>query len=191
MGKATVLKFDGNAWVTVGQPGFSADLAATVDLAISPSNQPYVSYRDWGNAYKATVMMFNGTSWTNVGPIGFSQGSAFGTSIKFHSNGEIYVAYRDHAVSQKQTVMKFATNTGAKDLNNEKTPIKVFPNPSTGFINFSEAANIELVNIAGQLIENHINVSNLDISDLPKGVYFVTFTNNIGSTFQRTMVVKE
>jgi len=59
--KATVKKFDGTNWVTVGNAGFSA---ATVDwLSISISNGiPYVGYDDWENGssmIKPSVMKFS------------------------------------------------------------------------------------------------------------------------------------
>jgi hypothetical protein len=55
--KATVMKYNGESWVTVGSAGFSADDADYTSLVFSDGT-PYVAYRDGGNGDKATVMKF-------------------------------------------------------------------------------------------------------------------------------------
>jgi len=67
---------------------------------------------------------------------------------------------------------------------NELTGVKVYPNPAKDvlFIEFSEGAEatkIELTNLMGQSIistEFNDNRFNLDLSNLPKGMYLVKFT---------------
>ncbi|MDE3057337.1 MAG: VCBS repeat-containing protein [Bacteroidota bacterium] len=103
--KATVMKFDGTKWVTVGSAEFSAGEADFTSLAFDGST-PYVAYEDGGNSNKATVMKFDGTSWDTVGTAGFSAGQANYTSLAFDGSTP-YVAYEDFANSNKATVMKF------------------------------------------------------------------------------------
>ena len=56
--KATVMKYSGGAWTTVGNAGFSAGVAIYTSIAIDGSGVPYVVYEDFGNGYKATVMKY-------------------------------------------------------------------------------------------------------------------------------------
>lgn len=61
--EATVMKFDGTNWITVGSPGFSAGYADQTSLAINSNDEPYVAFVDLTQLYKATVMKFgNGTT---------------------------------------------------------------------------------------------------------------------------------
>jgi len=111
--KATAMKFNGTAWVSVGNAnGFSASYAAYTDIAINNTGTPYVVYRDGGNTLKATVMKFNdgANAWETVGSAGFSAGNADYTSIAINSSDDLYVAYKDGGNSNKATVMKYSTS---------------------------------------------------------------------------------
>ena len=61
----------------------------------------------------------------------------------------------------------------------EFSDIKVYPNPSNGFINFSnleESSRVIITNIAGQIVKNTVvdrNNNRIDIQDLSQGFYFV------------------
>jgi hypothetical protein len=105
--KATVMKFNGTSWITVGSVGFSAGEALYTSLALDGSGTPYVAFEDAGNSFKATVMKFNGSSWVTVGTAGFSAGMAQYTSLGLDGSGVPYVAYKDAGNSYKATVMKF------------------------------------------------------------------------------------
>jgi hypothetical protein len=105
---ARVMKFNGSAWVNVGNPYFSSGPPGWITLAFSSSGQPFVAFGDGGNSYKATVMKFDGTTWVNVGNPGFSMGRADGTSIALNSSdNQPYVAFQDFSNSKKATVMRF------------------------------------------------------------------------------------
>jgi hypothetical protein len=104
-GLATVMKYDGSSWVTVGSAGFSVGAVNWTSLAIS-SGTPYVAFFDSGEptSGKATVMTYNGSSWSAVGTAGFSMGQAYSTSLAIHG-GTLYVAYLDVYYGNKVTVM--------------------------------------------------------------------------------------
>ena len=104
-GKATVKKFDGNNWVTVGNAGFSLDMVFCTTMAIDGNNIPYVAYSD--STRKASVMKFDGVNWVTVGNAGFTPGSASYTSIAIDGNGTPYVAFRDFFHNYRASVMKF------------------------------------------------------------------------------------
>jgi hypothetical protein len=87
--------YNGSSWVTLGNPGFSADEADYISLAIYTNGTPYVAFRDCSTLYSnVTVMYYNGTSWLTLGPqFTNSTGSACFTSLTLDSNGVPYVAY--------------------------------------------------------------------------------------------------
>lgn len=61
----------------------------------------------------------------------------------------------------------------------EFSNIKIYPNPSTGFINISnlkETSRVRISNIAGQIVKDvmvGVNDNRIDIQDLAQGFYFV------------------
>ena len=104
--KASVMKFNGSTWESVGAPGFSMGDTRYVSLAVY-NGTPYVAYKDLANGKKATVMKFNGASWESMGAPGLSAGEAEDISFVVYL-GIPYVAYSDFANSQKATVMKWS-----------------------------------------------------------------------------------
>jgi len=109
--KTTVMKFNGSAWVYVGNPGFSDGTTWSESLAFSPSGEPHVSYIDWSDSSKVSVMKYNGTNWVYVGMRGFSKSGGYihSEGLAFNpSNGQPYVAYEDTSSSYKASVMTFS-----------------------------------------------------------------------------------
>src|SRR5690606_8563375 len=180
--KATVMKFDGTDWVTVGTAGFSAGIASYTSLAFNSNDEPYVAFREFVSGSiqnQATVMKFDGTNWTTVGAPGFSAGYADQTSLAFNSNDEPHVVYTDVAQLYKATVMKFGNGTvGITDFDTVNNAIVVYPNPTNRILNFSVQTNVLLVSVSGQIIADNKNVNTLDLSNQPTGVYFLTLTDN-------------
>ncbi len=105
--KATVMKFDGTSWVTVGDAGFSEGYAGYVSIAINSDDVPYVVYVDDGIDSRATVVKFNGTSWVTVGEAGFTPESTMNTSIAIDSSDTPYIVFADNDSDVKATVMKY------------------------------------------------------------------------------------
>jgi hypothetical protein len=183
--KATVMKFDGTNWVNMRDAGFSKGEAYFTTLAFSPSGQPCVVYRDDTNSQKATVMNFDGTNWMNVGAAGFSAGDADNTSLAFSLSGQLYVAYTDSWYGGEATVMKYdSVFVGIKEPQESK--ILLYPNPATDKITLeisgeTTESNLAIVNIDDQeLITCQITKpkTQIDISNLPGGVYFVRLTKD-------------
>jgi len=69
--KASVKKFDGTSWQSVGNADFSVAGAGVLSFAFNSTGQPYVFYQDNGYSGKATVMKYNGKGWVAVGNTGF------------------------------------------------------------------------------------------------------------------------
>jgi hypothetical protein len=171
-------------WMNVGNTGFSPGNTWGESLAFSPSGQPYVAYIDIADSMKATVMTFNRTNWVNVGNEGFSAGWTQLESLAFSLSGQPYVAYED-GFDGKATVMKFdSVFVGIKVK--QESRFSLYPNPATDKITVetsgtSTASYLAILNIEGQeLITRQITEpkTQLDISNLPGGVYFVRLTND-------------
>ena len=103
-GFATVMKFDGSAWVTVGSPRFSLNAVFSPVITIDSGGTPYVVYMDGAHGAKATVMKFDGTRWDSVGHTAFSAHYVYYPDIATGRHGEPYVVYCD-GDSDKAIVM--------------------------------------------------------------------------------------
>lgn len=93
-GPATVKKFDGTTWVTVGAPRFTGAVDADfLKMVIAPDGTPYIAYGDpdlnnitltFGK--KAAVMKFNGSAWVNAAD-DVSAGEAIDLSFTLAKDG--------------------------------------------------------------------------------------------------------
>ncbi len=72
-GRATVKKYDGNSWITVGKVGFSDKKIHTICIALS-NGIPFVAYRDADEVRRIHVMEFNGSEWAAVGGLDVTGG---------------------------------------------------------------------------------------------------------------------
>ena len=98
---ATVMRFDGTAFVAVGSPGFSAGVAYYTSLAFEPITfRPYLAYADQSiGSGMAVVQSFDSSSnsWSPVGSPGFSSSTVDYTSLAFDpTTAKPYIAYTDH-----------------------------------------------------------------------------------------------
>lgn len=103
--RATLKKFNGTDWETVGSPISSGTASYTAVTFIG--DFPYVAYQDLNNANKITVKKFNGSNWDHVGVAGISAGEAVDVSI-VNDGLNLYVSYRDASDSYKVKVQKFS-----------------------------------------------------------------------------------
>jgi len=179
--KVTVMKLVGSEWVNVGNAGFSVGWVFDVSLAFNPSNdQPYVAFGDAGNSAKATLMKFDGTDWVYVGGTGFSAGMTTGTNLAFSPSGVPNVLYSDNENGMRATVMKY-DDTGVWMNELTESGLLLYPNPASDYItietSLTSAKNQVSIQAVGgrQLITRQFTESkmNIDISNLPSGVYFV------------------
>ena len=76
--------------------------------------------------------------------------------------------------------------------------VSVYPNPSKGIVNVKVASNLDglnvkVINAIGQtVIERKIDTENteLDLSDLFNGIYFLNFTNSTGTYTKKVVIQK-
>jgi Secretion system C-terminal sorting domain len=181
--RATVMKFDGTNWVSVGPVGFSGGGVCCTSLAFDPSDgAPCVAYQDGNHSWKSSVMKFDGTNWGYVGNPGFSAGMVTFTDLVFSPSDGPYVAYQDLGNGAKATVMKFdSVITGMGTLRNPG--FLLYPNPASDKITveFSYNGHLSVLNLNGQeIISRQISApkTQVDLSNLPGGVYFVRVTTD-------------
>jgi hypothetical protein len=115
--KATVMRFDGANWVTVGpSAGFSseADVSLAFDLS---THQPYVAYQDRDSSHKVTVKRFDGANWVTIGAAGFSAWVADYISLAFDpATNQPYVAYRDRGNGFRGASCASMARTGSRSV---------------------------------------------------------------------------
>jgi hypothetical protein len=142
-GKATVLRFNGTNWVTVGSAGFSAGAANYTSIAFASDGTLYIVYQDVANGNKATVKVFNGSSWVDKGTPDFSAGAASYTTIKISIDNNPVVAYQDAANGNRVTVKKIIgsswTTIGLGVSAGSATDLSLaIANDGTNFIAYSD-----------------------------------------------------
>jgi hypothetical protein len=94
-------------------------------------------------------------------------------------------------VTSKTVVIKVVNGLATGIKEQSKSDISLYPNPTDGFINvkhnFNTSANpvLTLVNVLGDTVSTvHLNnqTQGVDMSALPKGVYFATITSKEGKS---------
>ena len=196
--KATVIKYNGTAWVTVGPADFTAGEADNVAIAIDHSGTPYIVYSDAGTAdYYATVKKFDGTNWVTVGSAGFSGTLAQFPDIAINSTGIPYVFYQGFSGGQKGAVQKFATTTSVKNISAPGISLTVFPDPSNGVftLNISsprqENVKIRVVNSVGEVVQERLVPANTNMElqlNVPAGIYFINAETSNGVVGKKIII---
>ena len=140
--------------------------------AIVCAQQPY---------YKSTLLDYE---WQCVGNADFSGDTIQYTSLAFSpSDSGPYVAYNDGADSFKVTVMKY--DSVMVGINKSKeSKFSLYPNPATDKttveLSLTPAnSQLSMMNLNGQQLITHKIAeprTQVDISSLPSGVYFVRLT---------------
>jgi len=171
--KATVMKFDGTSWVTVGNAGFTSGQVSYTSLAVSQDGTPYLAFVHESNWYKATLMKFSDGVWSEVGgPGGFSAGLASNTSLAIAPDGTPFVAYPDNSTN-RLIVMKYSNSSWipvgyAEIFAQSNSPSLMFSLDGTPCIAFTDYANnfkatvIKLNNGSSAVITQDMNPTDLE-----------------------------
>lgn len=134
--KATVKKFDGSSWVTVGQAGFTPIFLSYSFITFDNNNVPYI-------ATQARVYKFTGTVWEAVGST-FS-GGTYSMTIDFDQSNVPWVSYAGS--DRKVRVQKFTGTawadvvTGGIISDGESSSVKLlFNNNNVPYVAYTEKA---------------------------------------------------
>ncbi len=68
--------------------------------------------------------------------------------------------------------------------------IKVHPNPTSSILFLSERCNIKLTDITGKVLLENQNINSIDLSNQPKGIYYILISKENGKQIQRNKIVK-
>ena len=59
----------------------------------------------------------------------------------------------------------------------------VYPNPTSGTLNFTSAQNVSVYDLSGRLVAQATNATSVDVSGLVKGIYLVKTDNGVSKQF--------
>lgn len=186
--KLNVKKFDGTSWVQVGNANFSDTVVNNTGLAVSANGTPFVvagiwdsSFSDHGRNFVYTLNASTG-SWQKVGGDFISSGvSTFNDIAIDNVNNYLLVAYSQNGTAVKRIALN---SLSVNDIKKDDS-FAVYPNPTTGIINIKDNKKIksaEVISVSGQVMSTKMTDQKLDISDAPKGVYFLKATFDDGKT---------
>jgi hypothetical protein len=194
--KLNVKKFDGTSWILIGAANFSDTVVNNTALTVSTSGIPYVVSSIWdssnANHTKNTVYRFDsGTgNWAKVGGDFVSDGAATFADIAIDPvNNYLVLAYTQSGTRVK----RISLNTlSVNDIKNNDS-FGIYPNPTSGIIYFKDERKIksaEVTNAVGQIINARMTDQQIDITDAPKGTYFVKVTFENGKNAVKKIIKK-
>ncbi|WP_338761755.1 choice-of-anchor D domain-containing protein [Bernardetia sp. ABR2-2B] len=108
--KVSVMKFDGNNWVLVGNAGFTANAGAFPSIVIGQNEIPYVSYKDAAFS-KANVMKFDNGGWVHVGSPDFAVPVTDLQNLAISSSDKLYLLFHNALSDFYATLMTFETSS--------------------------------------------------------------------------------
>jgi photosystem II stability/assembly factor-like uncharacterized protein len=80
--------------------------------------------------------------------------------------------------------------TGLEDGVEQKGSLLVYPNPTSGYVQFSRSTNVIVTNVLGQMVMEKKNVQSIDLSEQAKGVYFLNTSDAAGRLRERIKLLK-
>ena len=203
IGSTTVIDGTSNGIIRITASADDATAAALINHLTTNSNQV------------ANPSLY-GISRTQNGlldPRPSGTGAAYSTSLDTYPAGDAFfttVNYKG-AFSTSSTELwltgwsSLAKNghlvnvTGINEYNNVLHSLVLFPNPSNGILNIGYESNgnvvVQIINSQGQLAKVIYNntsasgVQTLDVSDLSKGLYFISFTNG-NQQFTKKLIIE-
>lgn len=160
----------------------------------------FVAYRDEKNSGKTSVQKYDGEEWSYVGIPGFTE-IATEQTLAIDPKGVPYVAYSDASLNNQVNVKKYEKVTsGAFQSTAADYNMMLFPNPTSGqlFIRSAHADTYRIVNALGRTIltgqlnnqNNHVNLTRVNLSELPAGVLYVVLQGKDGSQSGKVIHLK-
>lgn len=186
-GHARVYDWDGTNWIQVGSSITGEAPGDRFGRAVAVSNNGNriaigARYNDVAGNDSGHVRVFdwNGTDWEQSGSNinGSAAGELFGGTIGLSSDGDKLAIGGHNNNSATGQVRVFALTPLVSTHSITSSEIKVYPNPAHTQITIEtermESFNISLSDVHGkELMTVENNDSNIDISNLQSGVYFL------------------
>jgi hypothetical protein len=195
--KLNVKKFDGNSWVQVGAANFSDTVINNTAITVTTDGIPYVVASIWdssnANHGKNSVYKFDSVagSWSKYGGDFVSDGASTYTDIAIDkANNFLVVAYTQSGTRVKRISLG---SLSTRDVKTNADSFALYPNPTNGIVfikNEEKIKSAEVTNSVGQLVHTNISEQQIDLTNLPSGVYFVKVQFENGKSITKKIIKK-
>jgi photosystem II stability/assembly factor-like uncharacterized protein len=158
----------GNTWSANLMPAHGL----TNCIYIASSDSIYV-----GTTFGVWLSVDMGNNWTQVNT-GLNAGNHVIHTLEAGPDGHLYAGTAGAGIFR--SVQKIKSGPAAvNNLSNHKKSLAIYPNPSQGWICFSELQqDVEVYNLQGKIVVSNLeNIKTLSVKGLADGVYFIR-TNN-------------
>ncbi|HQE11981.1 MAG TPA: T9SS type A sorting domain-containing protein [Flavipsychrobacter sp.] len=92
---------------------------------------------------------------------------------------------------QDAWVVKVGYSTTGIDPIGSSTLVEVFPNPTSGIVNFSEMVDVRVYNYLGQLVLKSSKVKQVSLEEFPKGIYLFELTHKYSAQPYKVKILKQ
>ncbi|MNK24116.1 Ycf48-like protein [compost metagenome] len=134
----------------------------------------------------------NGNTWTEKASTNYFNTIVISGAVRFvdNMNAEVYLTSQSLGILKDQISLEVLGNS---DLENLKSGINVYPNPTKDFINIKLEKGVSkfkasLYNAAGQMLLSTENRSSINISNLNTGIYFLTIQPENGKAITKKII---
>lgn len=133
----------------------------------------------------------NGETWEEIGTgeLGFMRATSTDIMFTGENSADVYFLVQDLGLVKYTLDL---TTLGNEEINSNTSDVTIYPNPTTGILNFnskSDIQNIALFDLSGRKI-SEFNSAQINISSLPKGIYLVKISTKDGKTTTKKVVKK-
>ena len=113
--------------------------------------------------------------------VGFGSGSS-STKFTIDSEGIHYNMCRPHAsMGMKSIIIVGSGNLNLEDVQKREL-VRIFPNPSSQMITIQNSSSVQIISTEGKKMfvqKNLSQVEQINVSSLPKGLYFVVLDDGV------------
>lgn len=144
-----------------------------------------------GDNDKLDLSLKEDVSWLIFEQKGNGQATLSGTPVKENVGEQsITIIANDGIESVEQTFTIQISKEQSTDIDVLETEVKIYPNPASSVITIEceEDVRIALYNINGTLVVDEVTANTINVSELPKGIYFLQ-VKYAGKTITRKVEV--
>lgn len=109
--RVTVLRWEPDSlrWICVGPKGTTPPDIHEFSLAMSPTGELYLGYKDWEYEGRPTVLLYDkaGNAWNVVGDSGFTDAECNFMTLAVDGAGTPYLGYYDELRTGRASVMRY------------------------------------------------------------------------------------
>jgi hypothetical protein len=158
----------------------------SVSLTVNALPNPTITQ----TGFTLTTGTFSSYQWLKNG-INIPGATASSYTVTSNGNYTVKVTNANNCTNTSSAVS--ITNVGVNDFNGKTAGISFYPNPVGNIVNikYPEKVNIDIRDVANRIVSRQSNVSSIDLSDLPAGVYFAYVTDRSNNSLMVQKLVKK